>query len=234
MDDFIEGEFEPIPEGVLPPDEGLEPRVPVVILADCSGSMQGEPMSQVNGGLAAFFTSLHDDPLAARRCEVAVVSFGGVVTTELDFTVVSNLQDAPRLIEGGETPMAEAIIQAASMVDAKKQAYRAEGRSYYRPWIFMFTDGFPTDIPRIPEATRMVHEGEANKRFMFFAVGCFTADMAQLAAIASPKRPPVHLDGSKFSEMFEWLSRSLVTVSSSNPGDQKALPPITGWGIVST
>ncbi len=230
MGDLVDGEFDII--RTPREDEGLEARCALVILIDCSLSMDGEPLAQVNAGLKTLFGELQQDPLAARRCEAAVLSFGQTVETELDFTVVSKLPQAPQLSARGNTPMGEAILSAIDMVQTKKQVYKAEGRSYYRPWIFMLTDGMPTDEHNVPQATRMVHEGERDRKFMFFAVGCMEADMDRLKDIASPSRPPLYLQGSRFAEMFEWLSRSMVTVSSSNPGDQKQLPPV-GWGTVS-
>lgn len=55
-----------------------EPRCPVVLLLDNSGSMSGQPIQQLNQGVAVFKQSLDQDPLAKLRVEVAIVSFGPV------------------------------------------------------------------------------------------------------------------------------------------------------------
>jgi uncharacterized protein YegL len=84
--------------------------------------------------------------------------------------------------------------------------------------------------------TTRVHGGEANKKFMFFAVAVEPADTDTLSQLAPPNRQPVKLRGSKFNKMFEWLSKSQSQVSASKVGDQVVLesPVAAGWAEVST
>lgn len=56
-----------------------EPRCPVVLVLDTSGSMQGQPIVELNEGLRAFAAAIQTDRLAALRVEVAVIAFGGKV-----------------------------------------------------------------------------------------------------------------------------------------------------------
>lgn len=58
-----------------------EPRCPVVLVLDTSGSMQGKAIQDLNEGLRAFAAALKADRLASLRVEVAVISFGGKVRT---------------------------------------------------------------------------------------------------------------------------------------------------------
>src|SRR5512138_3628532 len=59
--------------------ENPEPRCPVVLLLDVSGSMAGRPIDELNQGLQEFARVLKDDRLASLRVEVAVITFGGQV-----------------------------------------------------------------------------------------------------------------------------------------------------------
>ena len=122
--------------------ENPEPRCPCVLLLDTSGSMKGEPIDALNKGLQAFKTDLGKDPLAARRVEIAVVTFDNEIKVVQDFVTVDNF-NPPVLEAQGQTFMGGGIQKALDLVQARKTQYRANGVAYYRPWVFMITDGEP-------------------------------------------------------------------------------------------
>jgi uncharacterized protein YegL len=208
--------------------ENPEPRCPCVILVDTSGSMNGAPIAALNQGLLAFREDLVKDSLASRRVEVAVVTFDDVVQVVQEFVTTDQFQP-PTLGTGGLTHMGSGILTALDLVQNRKALYRSNGIAYYRPWVFMITDGAPTGEPsnRIQEAARRVKDDEANKRVSFFAVGVEGANMAQLATIAV--RQPLKLNGLNFVEMFLWLSVSTQAISHSKLDEQVPLSP-PGWG----
>ncbi|MEM8664902.1 MAG: VWA domain-containing protein, partial [Pseudomonadota bacterium] len=173
-------EQEPFGAGGAEFVDNPEPRCPVVLLLDTSLSMSGEKIDALNEGLAHFHEELAADSLAMKRVEVAIITFGPVEVRE-DF-VTADRFDPPTLTTGGNTPMGAAIVQAAEMLAARKGHYRKAGVDFYRPWIFLITDGAPTDA--VTEATQRVAKGEEEKSFMFFAVGVEGADMEALKTIS--------------------------------------------------
>jgi uncharacterized protein YegL len=204
-----------------------EPRCACVLLLDVSGSMSGARIKALNEGLRAFATDLNGDSLARQRVEVAIVTFGGKVDVVQDFVTAGQFEPST-LASGGGTPMGAAIEQAIDMVDGRKRQYREHGVVYYRPWVFLITDGEPTDDWK--EAARRIHAAEEANGLAFFSVGVEGANIEVLRQIAV--RDPLQLDGLKFVELFVWLSQSQRSVSSSRPGDQTALPSVSGWASV--
>ena len=68
--------------------ENPDPRCPCVLLLDVSASMQGESIAALNEGLKAFQREVSGDTIAARRVEIAIVSFGSGAELTQDFVTV--------------------------------------------------------------------------------------------------------------------------------------------------
>jgi uncharacterized protein YegL len=210
--------------------ENPEARCPCVLLLDTSGSMQGEPIEALNQGLLSLKDELVKNSLAARRVEVAIITFDSTASIVQDF-VTADQFNPPILTAQGLTTMGAGIHKALDAIAERKAQYRANGIAYYRPWVFMITDGEPQgELEHIVEqASARLQIDEEHKRVAFFTVGVENANMARLSQISV--RTPLKLKGLNFIEMFVWLSASMSAVSQSKVEEQVALPPI-GWGTV--
>ncbi len=202
-------------------DGNPEPRVPCLLLLDTSSSMSGDKIQELNSGLETLRTELLKDELTARRVELALVTFGGSVRVVQDFASPAELK-LPALSAEGDTPMGAAILKAFELVEQRKARYEASDLDSYEPWIFMVTDGEPTDSTELLEkAARRIRDAEGEqrgKRIIFWAVGVDGANMAKLEQIS--KRPPIKLRGCRFRELFGWVRNSLTRVSQTQVGDR--------------
>ena len=203
-----------------------EQRTACVLVLDTSISMDGRPIGELNAGLRGLQAALQADELARRRVEVAVVTFGGAVRVVQDFVSAEQFV-APTLEASGDTPLGAAVERALDRVGLRKHVYQEHGVPYTRPWVFLMTDGAPTDAWE--GAAARVQRASAAKQVALFAVGVQGADLGTLARFAVAERPPLALAGLKFRELFVWLSRSLGQVSNSGVGQQAALPSPGTW-----
>jgi uncharacterized protein YegL len=208
--------------------DNSEPRCPCILLLDVSGSMFGAPIKALNDGLHIFRDDLNKDDLTKKRVEVAIVTFESEVKVVQDFVTADKFQP-PTLEVGGATYMGAGIDKALDILQARKASYKANAINYYRPWIFMITDGSPSDNEVVDQAAQRIRDEEARKKVAFFAVGVEGVNMTRLSQIVV--RPPMKLTGLNFEEMFQWLSASMSGVSHSQLDEQVPLQK-PGWGSV--
>jgi len=207
-----------------------ERRQPLILLLDASGSMV-DKLGEVERGLAAFRASILEDTLARSRVEVALITFGEAVVMHGEFVEATRFS-APPPFAAGATPMAAALLFALDAAREKRAACRAAGIDCFAPWIFLVTDGEPTDLPRWSEAVAAVRDAEETKSAAIFAIGTRDANFERLRQI-SPGRTIKLRDGG-WPTMFRWLSTSLKAKSRSRPGDEVLLDDPRkpdGWAL---
>lgn len=128
---------------------------------------------------------------------------------------------APFVMSTG-TMTSRGVNLALDEIEKRKQSYRENGIDYFRPWLFLITDGEPTEHHEVVDAmARRLKDADSEKRVAAFSVGVEGANMDALARI-SPRRP-LMLKGTEFSSMFVWLSHSMSRVSRSRTDDEIAL-----------
>ena len=139
---------------------------------------------------------------------------------------------APFRLLGG-TNTSEGVNLALDEIEKRKRMYNDNGIDYFRPWLFLITDGEPTEEEEAVSAvSARLKQAESEKRVAAFSVGVEGANMDVLARL-SPRRP-LMLKGLNFSRMFVWLSHSMSRVSRSRTDDE--IKPDTdglkGWAEI--
>ncbi len=215
----------PIATRALTFADNPQPRCPVVLLLDCSSSMDGRPIEELDRGVAQFYRELRADPIASMSVEVCVIPFGEQVGVSLPFKTVAEttVREAQPLVAGGITPMGAAIRLGLSEITERRNYYRRSGVSAYKPWMVLLTDGQPNDDWQ--PAAMLVREMAIRGELMMVGVGIGSeVDMHTLARFVPPDPGPYRLADLQFANFFRWLSDSLRVVSSGSTVVQRALP----------
>lgn len=205
-------------------------RLPCALVLDGSGSMAGAPMDALNAALRLFEQDLKTDDVASQRVQLLVIRFGD----NNEVTVLSDWKDAmdfqaPQIDANGATPLGAAVNVALNKIEEQKARYRANGIAYNRPWLFLLTDGEPTD-PDWEQAAAQCSNAEQAGKVVFFGIGVGQANLEKLARFSS--RKPMQLQGLKFRELFVWLSQSAKTSSKAAQGSNVQLSPPSDWAQI--
>ncbi len=236
-------------------------RVPVCLCLDTSGSMNtvedgdyvqtgetrvidGKTYNIVSGdcitridelkkGIDLFINSIREDEVAVYSAEICIVTFDSRAKCVLEFSSVDNIEETPSLECKGDTALGEGVNLALDLLEERKQRYRDAGVDYYQPWLVLMTDGEPNGNASVLEnAINRTASMIENRKLTIFPIGIGKeADMSTLNRF-SPNRPALRLQGLKFSEFFDWLSKSVSRTSQSIPGEtvKLDLEGIMGWG----
>ena len=208
--------------------ENPESRLACVVIVDTSASMSGEPIAEVNAGIRALHAEIASDDLTLSRADICLIAYNS------EWSVVQHFgeeidYEASELTATGGTRMAAPIQAGLDILEDRKTAYRSHGIPYYRPIIMVITDGFPQhdSDQEIEETASRIKQQEKDKHLTFFAIGTKDADMNLLNRLSD--HPAKRLQGTRFVELFQWLSNSITAISQSTVGDRVQLPSTDPW-----
>ena len=197
-----------------------EAHLACVLLLDTSGSMSGLPIDSLNRALQDFKEKVSMDEMAQKRVDIAIVEFNNEARVVQDFTPISQMQSI-ELKATGTTAMGAGINMAIDLVKERNRFYNSLGTPVFKPWIFMITDGAPTDD--IESAARRIKE-EENKgthgKLKFFALGVSGYDKDTLFKFT---KRVMELSDTNFAGIFDWMSESMVAISVSRVGEDVKL-----------
>jgi uncharacterized protein YegL len=200
-----------------------EPHLACVLLLDTSSSMSGPPIDSLNQALQDFKQKVSLDELAQKRVDIAIVEFNSTARLVQPFTPISRMEPVT-LKADGTTAMGAGINMAIDLVKERNRFYAEKGTPCFKPWIFMITDGAPTDD--IESAKSRIQE-EENKgthgKLKFFALGVSDYDKDTLFFLT---KRVMELRDTNFAGIFNWMSESMVAISVSRVGDEAPLPPL--------
>lgn len=214
-----------------------------VLVLDASGSMNesvpGTAKTRIqflNEGIRVLHQDLMQDEVARNRVRLAIVLVGGPqdeAALMMDWTDIIDFEPFD-LSAGGLTPLAQGLRIGLQIIEQEKQSLKLSGITYTRPWLFVMTDGIPTDDPaEWQAATAECHAAEKSRRCNIFPIGVDGADMSVLAQVSATV-PPVQMSSARFKEFFLWLSASSSSASRSSPGDTVQMANLNAWANVAS
>ena len=182
-------------------------RLPVYLLLDTSGSMSGEPIESLKSGLQMLVSALRGEPQALETAYLSVITFESVATQVVPLTDLISFQE-PNLSAGGGTSMGEALELVAQRIDAEVTKTTASTKGDWKPLVFLFTDGEPTD-----EITKGI-QALKSKRVNVVACGAgFNVNTNTLKQITENVVLLQSATQNDIKAFFKWVTASVTQAS---------------------
>lgn len=198
-------------------------RLPICFCLDTSGSMMGNPIKQLNMGLANFIASIkaNDDTKAAT--DIAIVTFGSSVEIVMPFGKIKD-EGLPEISASTTlTPIGEGILTSLELLNARKEGYKELGIKYYQPWLVVITDGAPqgpNSMANMELAIKACNELESEDKLVIFNIGVGSSvDYDILKRVSLKREEPISVSSSDFGKLFEFLGSSSSSIVSSGMSD---------------
>jgi len=205
-------------------------RLPVYLLLDCSSSMSGVKIQQVNTGVQTIYQELQNDPRSADTVHISIIPFN-TTAYQMDLVPITQFQP-PSLQANGSTALGAALSLLNQSLDNDLIQNQPGKKGDYKPLVFLLTDGMPTDSWQ-GEATKLQNR-TSNKTANIIAIAIGSdADTSVLHQIANSVLLMTDVNSSNLNALFQWVSASVQTASKAAQGSgQNAQLPPPPQGIV--
>ena len=197
-------------------------RLPIFLVLDCSESMLGDSLKNMETGLEQLVTSLRRDPQALETVHLSLIAYAGQARTIVPLTTLDSFYP-PKLPLGGGTSLGLALKELMAQMDAQVKKNTPETKGDWKPIVYLFTDGRATDKPE-----KMIQKWQAEyaRQAQLIAVGL--GDYADFSVLKKLTETVFHYKGEDdrdFKQFVDWLSQSTLNMSCrvENP-DGDALP----------
>jgi uncharacterized protein YegL len=184
-------------------------RLPVYILADCSGSMAGDPIESVKQGIRSLHSNLMGDPSAVESAYLSVITFGSSAQQATPLTEVASF-NPPDLHAGGTTALGAALELLISCINTEVRKTTVDQKGDWKPLVFLLTDGAPTDSWQ-----QHADELKRKKPGNIIAVACGDGgDVSVLKSITETVLLLKDMSPEAFGQFFKWVSASITQTST--------------------
>lgn len=193
--------------------------IPVILLLDGSGSMNGEKIATLNKAVNEMIDSFKGESQKEVEIQVAVITFGGDVKLSLPLTPAVDISN-PELQANGGTPMGAALAMAKAMIE-DKETIPSKG---YRPTVVLVSDGLPNDSWQGP-MQEFIASGRSSKcDRMAMAIGNDGGEEVLKMFLKGTENQLFHAgDASSIPQFFRQVTMS-VSMRSKSADPNKLLP----------
>lgn len=185
-------------------------RLPIFFVIDVSESMVGEPITDVSSGIRTMIQSLRQDPYALETAYISIIVFAGKAKTLVPLTDIVSFYP-PQMPIGGGTSLGAGLSHLISEMNSKLVKNDGTTKGDWKPIIFLFTDGVPTD-----NAEQSIREWETKYRNRANLIAISIGNNADLNLLRRLTDQVLLFNDTKpeaYKDFFKWVTASISTQS---------------------
>jgi uncharacterized protein YegL len=187
-------------------------RLPIYFLIDISESMVGEPIQQVEEGLATIIQALKTDPHALETVFVSIIVFAGQPKTLVPLQEIVSFYP-PKFPIGSGTSLSKGLghLMHELRTNIVKTTYEVKGD--WKPIVSLFTDGVPTDDSKIA-----INEWKQNWQKTANMIAVSFGDETDTKLLGELTENVLHFkntNAQSYKDFFKWVTDSIKTSSIS-------------------
>lgn len=191
-------------------------RLPIFFLIDVSESMV-DHLNKIDNAIQTMVRELSCDPYAIETAFVSTIVFAGKAKVLNPLTDMLSLS-IPNLPLGGGTGYGQALECLMKQIDCEVVKSTMEIKGDWKPLVFMFTDGNPTDNYK-DTLKKWTEEYKTKTSFVVFSLAP-EIDYSILGKLTDEIYSIDSLDQETIKNLFKWVSASIQT-SSEAVGDNR-------------
>lgn len=192
-------------------------RLPIYFLIDVSESMVGEPIQQVQEGIRQIVQELRTDPYALETTFISIIVFAGKAINLSPLTELYKFYP-PTFPIGGGTSLGYALNFLMDEIDKSVIKTTMEVKGDWKPIVFLFTDGNPTDNPTL-SFDRWNQRYRHSANIVAISIGG-NVNTKLLGQISDNVFKLSTTDKQSFKTFFKWVTASIkaTSISVANAG----------------
>jgi uncharacterized protein YegL len=187
-------------------------RLPVYFLIDVSESMVGDPIQYVEEGIAMIVKELKSDPHALETVWISVIVFAGQAKTLVPLQEIVSFYP-PRFPIGSGTSLCNGLGHLMFELRRNVVKTTSERKGDWKPLVFLFTDGVPSDDSR-----SVIAEWKQNWQNSANLVAISLGDGSDLYLLREMTEHVLSFKNTtqaSYKTFFQWISASIKSSSAA-------------------
>ncbi len=209
--------------------------MPVVLLLDVSGSMDGDKIDNLYDATVKMIETFADESKKEIPYKVAIITFGASVDYHTPYTDATKdlARNLKSFVADGMTPLGTALRMAKDLIEDKDET----PKRWYRPAVVLVSDGMPNDDGWESALQDFISNGRtARCQRLSMGIGSDPRyiDYNVLRSFASDDPEKITgtdklcfkaEDAAEIVKVFKLISKSISQSAGSNKNDFPNVPP---------